>query len=216
MKNLVRLAATSACVGALSAPAVSWGAADEPIAQDQYITGTLTIDWNARLPQNMENDAAKPGVTNDYRMDATVGHTFYKGTIKCLPYVFSRHIGRIIQEGSCQYDLDLGVINPSNTLQRRVVGKLVGTLPVDKDGRADISIANLRVEVQSIGQAKGFTSKFTGVVIGKPARSKTTLVAGSASARSKASSSCCNSSALIAFSLSGRFSVMMLTLSSTS
>src|SRR6516225_2383571 len=48
------------------------------------------------------------------------------------------------------------------------------------------------------------------------ARSSTTLVAASASARANAFVSCCCNSALMALSFSGRLSVMMLTFSSTS
>jgi len=149
--------------------------AEAPVTQDNYISGTLVIDWNSRLPQNREDDHAKIGVSDLYHMDAAVGFTFYKGQITCLPYVFSKHIGRVLQEGSCQYDLDLGVINPKNTAQKRVVGKLVGQRPLDKDVRTDLSASNLRVEVQTIGQAKGFSSAFAGLIQGHPVKAKTTL-----------------------------------------
>ena len=174
MKNSLRIAVTSALVGTLVAPPTLL-AADEPITQDGYITGKLSIDWDTRLPQNMDGEYPKAGITDNYEMDATVGYTFYKGGIQCLPYIFSKHIGRVLQEGSCHYDLDVGVINPSNASQKRVVGKLVGTVPLDKDGRSNLSATNMRMEVQTIGQAKGFTSKFSGVVIGKPVKAKTTI-----------------------------------------
>jgi hypothetical protein len=180
MHHTVRLAITSTLVAMLTAPGIFPGlsaaaAVGEPVTQDRYITGSLTIDWDTRLPQNMEDDHPKLGITDNYQMDATVGYTFYRGRIKCLPYVFSKHIGRVLQEGSCQYDLDLGVINPANTSQQRVVGKLVGTAPLDESGRSNLSDTNLRIEVQTVGQARGFSSKFSGVVIGRPVKAKTTL-----------------------------------------
>lgn len=175
MKSLLRLAVASTLATALNLPGIAVAASDSPISQDRYITGTLTIDWNTRLPANRDGDYPKTGITDDYVMDAKVGYTFYKGDIKCLPFVFSKLIGRVLQEGSCSYDLDVGVINPANTAQTRVVGKLVGTVPLDKDGRSNLSAANLRMEIQTIGQARGFTSKFAGVVIGKPVKAKTKL-----------------------------------------
>jgi len=159
--------------------------AEEPITQDNYISGTLVIDWNSRLPQNQEGDHPRLGVSDLYHMDAAVGFTFYKGQITCLPYVFSKHIGRVLQEGSCHYDLDLGVINPKNTSQKRVVGKLVGQRPLDKDGRTDLSASNMRVEVQTIGQAKGFSSAFAGLIQGRPVKAKTTLSELIATAKQK-------------------------------
>lgn len=146
-----------------------------PLTQDGYMTGSMVIDWNSRLPQNQENDAPKPGVADVYKLDATIGLTFYQGKIECLPYVFSRHLGRILQEGTCQYDVDIGVINPADTSQRLVVGKLVGNAPKDREGRMNLDQTNLRIEVRAVGQAQAFSSKFTGVVASSPIKARTTL-----------------------------------------
>lgn len=149
--------------------------ANESVTQDGYVTGTMVIDWHSRLPQNQENDAPKPGIADVYQLDATVGNTFYKGSIQCVPYVFSRHLGRLLQEGSCQYDVNIGVINPADTSQRAVVGKVVGTAPKDREGRVDLGRANLRVEVQAMGRAQAFTSNFAGVVVSSPVKATSTL-----------------------------------------
>ena len=164
---------------ALATSGLTFGAAalqaDEVVNQSGYITGTLVVDWESRLPRNIENGAAKPGIADVYRMDVTVGNTFYRGSINCLPYVFSRHIGRVMQEGSCRYDLDVGVINPADRSQQRAVGKLVGTAAMDRDGRTDLSKSNLRMEVQTIGRAQGFTSDFAGSLLSTPVKARTTL-----------------------------------------
>jgi hypothetical protein len=149
--------------------------ADDGIHQQGYIAGSMVIDWNSRLPRNRENDAAKPGVADVFNMDVAVGNTFYRGKIECLPYVFSRHIGRVIQEGTCRYDIDLGVINPADRSQQRVVGKLVGSAPMDREGRVDLEAGGLRAEVQTIGRAQGFTSNFAGAVLATPVKARTTL-----------------------------------------
>jgi hypothetical protein len=173
MQNLFKPSLVTLAIAAILASSTL--CAEESITQDNYISGTLVVDWNSRLPQNQDADHPKLGVSDLYHMDATVGLTFYKGQISCLPYVFSRHIGRVLQEGSCHYDLDLGVINPKNTSQKRVVGKLVGQRPLDREGRTDLSASNLRVEVQTIGQAKGFSSTFAGLIQGRPVKAETTL-----------------------------------------
>jgi hypothetical protein len=174
MSTRMRNTALALAVG-VAVTGLGPAAADDAITQDGYITGSLVIDWNSRLPENQDANGPKEGVADVYNMDATVGFTFYKGTIKCLPYVFSRHLGRVLQEGSCTYDLDVGVINPSDTSQKRVVGKLAGQRAVDRDGRSDLSAGNLRVEVQTIGRATGFRSNYAGTMVGSPIKAKTTL-----------------------------------------
>ncbi len=149
--------------------------AEEKLSESGYITGSLVIDWDSRLPRNREHDSAKPGVADVFDMDVSVGNTFYRGKIQCLPYVFSRHLGRVLQEGACRYDVDLGVINPADRSQQRVVGKLVGTATKDRNGRIDLTASNLRVEVQTIGRATGFTSEFGGSVQSTPVKARTTL-----------------------------------------
>lgn len=174
MSTRMRNTALALAVG-LAVTGLGPAAADDAITQDGYITGSLVVDWNTRLPENQDANGPKEGVTDVYNMDATLGFTFYKGTIKCLPYVFSRHLGRVLQEGSCTYDLDVGVINPSDTSQKRVVGKLAGQRPVDRDGQTDLNATNLRMEVQTIGRATGFTSKYAGLLKASPIKAKTTL-----------------------------------------
>lgn len=169
-RNVVALAVGAGLL--VSVPAVL---AQDKLNESGYIAGSLVIDWDSRLPRNRENDSAKPGVADVFDMDVSVGNTFYRGKIHCLPYVFSRHLGRVLQEGACRYDVDLGVINPADRSQQRVVGKLVGTATQDRNGRTDLTASNLRVEVQTIGRATGFTSEFAGAVQSSPVKARTTL-----------------------------------------
>lgn len=175
MPTRIKNIALVIAVGAALASAAPLATADAPINQSGYITGSLVIDWTSRLPENQDANGPKTGIPDVFNMDATVGYTFYKGSIKCLPYIFSGVVGRVLQEGSCTYDLDVGVINPSDTSQRRVVGKLAGQRPMDREGRTDLSSANLRMEVQTIGRATGFTSKYSGSVQAAPVKARTKL-----------------------------------------
>jgi hypothetical protein len=84
-------------------------------------------------------------------------------------------VGRVLQDGSCTYDVNLLVINPQNTSQTKSVGKLVGTYAIDDKGMANLSTSNLRMEVQTIGKAQGFNSPFGGSFVGKPPKKVTTL-----------------------------------------
>jgi hypothetical protein len=150
-------------------------AAEPPITQDNFIKGTLAVAWETRLPQNRDGDYPKIDITDNYVYDVTVGTTFYKGAVKCRPYIFSKHLGRVLQVGDCKYDVNVGVINPNNPTQTKTVGKIVGNYAIDQNGQVNLADTPVRMEVQTIGQAKGFTSKYAGMFNGKPPKAETTI-----------------------------------------
>jgi hypothetical protein len=150
-------------------------AADEPLTQPGYIAGTMKADFQTQRPENQDGDYPSKGVADRFTFDLAVGFSKYRGTVSCLPHIFSKHIGRVIQDGSCTYDLSLAVVNPQNTSQVKDIGKLVGSYAMDDKGQVNLSAGNLRMEVQTMGKAQGFTSAFTGSFAGKPPRKVTTL-----------------------------------------
>jgi hypothetical protein len=150
-------------------------AAEPPITQENFIKGSLIVNWDTRLPQNRDGDYPKADITDNFVYDVTVGTTFYKGAVKCKPYIFSKHLGRVIQVGDCTYEVNVGVINPANPTQTKTVGKLVGNYAIDQNGQVNLTETPVRMEVQTIGQAKGFTSKYGGVFMGKPPKAETTI-----------------------------------------
>ncbi len=150
-------------------------AAEPPITQDNFIKGTLAVAWETRLPQNRDGDYPKIDITDNYVYDVIVGTTFYKGAVKCRPYIFSKHLGRVLQVGDCKYDVNVGVINPNNPTQTKTVGKIVGNYAIDQNGQVNLADTPVRMEVQTIGQAKGFTSKYAGMFNGKPPKAETTI-----------------------------------------
>jgi hypothetical protein len=147
----------------------------DPLSQAGYIKGTMVADFNTQRPENRDGDYPVKGIADKFNVDLAVGLTKYQGTITCLPHVFSKHIGRVLQEGSCTYDVNLVVMNPQNVSQTRTIGKLVGAYAIDDKGRANLGASNLRMEVQTIGKAQGFTSPFGGIFVGKPPKVVTTL-----------------------------------------
>lgn len=150
-------------------------AAEPPITQENFIKGTIAVSWDTRLPQNRDGDYPKIDVTDNFVYDVTVGTTFYKGVVKCRPYIFSKHLGRVLQVGDCKYDVNVGVINPANPTQTKTVGKVVGNYAIDQHGQVNLAETPVRMEVQTIGQAKGFTSKYSGMFSGKPPKAETTI-----------------------------------------
>jgi hypothetical protein len=158
----------------IAGPVVA-AATDEPLTQSGYITGTMKADFQTQRPENRDGDYPMRGVPDRFAVDLAVGYTKYRGNVTCLPHIFSKHIGRVLQDGSCIFDLNLSVMNPQNTSQVRDIGKLVGSYAVDDRGQVNLSGGNLRTEVQTMGKAQGFTSAFSGSFTGKPPKKVTTL-----------------------------------------
>ena len=147
----------------------------DPVTQAGFIKGSMIAQFKTQRPENRDGDYPMKGIADTFQIDLTVGLTKYQGTVSCLPHVVSKHIGRVLQDGSCSYDVNLSVVNPQNTSQVRSVGKLAGAYAVDDKGVANLSAGNLRVEVQTIGKAQGFSSPFTGSFVGRPPAKVTTL-----------------------------------------
>ena len=147
----------------------------DPITQPGFIKGTMLAQFKTQRPENRDGDYPVKGVADAFQIDLTVGFTKYQGSLSCLPYVFSKHIGRVLQEGSCTYDVNLSVVNPQNPSQVRSVGKLAGAYAIDEKGVVNLNAGNLRMEVQTIGKAQGFSSPFAGVFAGRPPAKVTTV-----------------------------------------
>ena len=95
--------------------------------------GPWLISWTGRVsrrqrPENRDGDYPVKGIADKFTVDLMVGLTKYQGTITCLPHVFSKHLGRVLQEGSCAYDMNLVVANLTQSIDR------ITTLAVDSGG----------------------------------------------------------------------------------
>jgi hypothetical protein len=74
----------------------------------------------------------------------------------------------VTQPRSLKYDVACDVVNPSNPAQTKNIGRMYGTVPISSDGVYDYDKGNLVIDILPLGNAAGFTSKFTGNAAGKP------------------------------------------------
>lgn len=144
-------------------------------ASNQSITGKIDIAYNSRV-QVDDNGNPKEGVQDVYTFNVDVTPTInYSGTIKYQPTILSSVLGRETQASTLAYDLSMSLRNPQNLGQSKMIGKLVGTVPIDKKGIYHYGDGTLRAAVDATGKAAGFESKFQGLAAGKPPKDKSTL-----------------------------------------
>lgn len=128
-----------------------------------FIKGDLNIRYNTRTAV----DKTKEGVEDIYTLNINVSNSaLFKGSIGYRPMI-KGFVGTNQQSG-LNYILELDVVNPNNPLQTRNIGKLYGFVPIDKDNIYRFSDGEVKASILSMGNAKGFESKFSGSVAGKP------------------------------------------------
>ncbi|RJP30544.1 MAG: hypothetical protein C4527_09370 [Candidatus Omnitrophota bacterium] len=155
-------------------------AADLPtITEEGVISGSMTIDFQTRTHPDRSGKLADgspaEGTKDMYTFNLDVAKTTeFAGTITRQPRLFSKVLGREMQPAELQYDITLSVRNPSNLQQKKSVGKWVGIVPIDETGVYMIDGGGakgspLRMAIDTIGSAQGFTENFGGRLAGKAA-----------------------------------------------
>ena len=186
MKLLWNLASTlvlSACTSlALLAPATFLTspalAQSETLTEDDVITGTMDIEFTTRSSLDSSGDlkegSAALGAKDKYKFNLNVAKTTnFTGEITRQPNLYTKTLSRKKQDALLGYSIDLAVMNPKDLKQKRVVGKWVGTVPINNTtGAFDLGAGSsmqspLRIQIDTVGQAKGFEEKFGGVLKGK-------------------------------------------------
>lgn len=186
MKLLWNLASTlvlSACTSlALLAPATFLTspalAQSETLTEDDVITGTMDIEFMTRSSLDASGDLKEGspaiGAKDKYKFNLNVAKTTnFTGEITRQPNLYTKTLGRTKQDALLGYSIDLAVMNPKDLKQKRVVGKWVGTVPINNTtGAFDLGAGSsmqspLRIQIDTVGQAKGFEEKFGGVLKGK-------------------------------------------------
>jgi hypothetical protein len=153
-------------------------AAGDQITEEKIISGTMDIEFGTRTNLDTSGDlkegSAALGAKDTYRFDLTVAKTTeYTGTINRQPNLFTRTLGRRKQDALLTYSVDLSVMNPRDLKSKKVIGKWVGTVPIDTDsGAYDLAGGRtkespLRIAVDTAGKATGFTDNFGGRLMGK-------------------------------------------------
>lgn len=145
------------CLNAMAQP-------DKPV----FAKGDMTIQFLSRV-QLDEAGKTKPGVSDSYKLTLNYSDSvLFAGEIKYLPTIISSVLGREVQQARIDYSLDLSVINPANTKQSKVIGRLTGAVPIDSYGVYQFEQGTMRIGVDASGRAPAFVSKFTGSAAGKP------------------------------------------------
>jgi hypothetical protein len=165
---------------ALAGPAL---AAEPPtVTENDVIAGQMTIDFGTRtrLDTSGKLAAGSPaeGSKDAYRFDLNVAKTTdFSGAIERQPRLMSSVLGREVQPAALQYNVTLAVRNPSNLQEKRNVGKWVGAVPIDAEGvylldGGAAAGSPLRIAVDTVGSAQGFSDAFAGRLVGKPVEKK--------------------------------------------
>lgn len=163
-----------------------WGA-DPPLeTKEGIIRGTMDIDFKSRTELDtsgnyVEGSSAK-GAKDVYSFNIRVGETTeYQGKITRQPEIKTKNFLRVEQKPELGFDVQLAVRNPNNVDERKVVGKWVGTVPINSQtGVYDFAMGSgggesiLRFAIDAIGKQTAFNDKFGGKLTGK-ATKKTDL-----------------------------------------
>lgn len=158
----------------LAAPA---GAQDD-LLNDDVITGSMTIDFKTRTSKDTSGEFAEGSpalnVQDSYAVDMTVVKTVqFTGKIVRQPNIYTKTMRKLKQGAALGFDLTLAVLNPKNLSEKKVVGKWIGTVPINTDtGAYDLAGAKgddrpLRIAIDTVGAAKAFTDTFAGRLVGK-------------------------------------------------
>jgi len=128
------------------------------------IKGTIGINYASR------GAPGQKGIKDTYNLNLAIANSsIFRGTITDQPQIIEGYISKsVVQPRQLYYDLNCDVINPKNQSQTKNVGRLYGSVPIASDGTYDYDKGNLVVDILPIGNSGGFSSKFSGVALGKP------------------------------------------------
>ena len=129
------------------------------------IKGTLGIQYNTRT------GAPVKGVTKDiYTLNLNVANSvLFHGQIFDRPQVIEGMFSpAVTQPRSLKYDVSCDVVNPKNISQTRNIGRMFGEVQINSSGTYNYDGGSLIMDILPMGNAGGFTSKFSGLAEGKP------------------------------------------------
>ena len=130
-----------------------------------FVKGDMNIKFNTHL-----NPPGTKGIQDVYNININVANSakFY-GKMSDRPQIIEGMFQKAVtQPRSLKYDVSCDVINPKNPAQTRNIGRMYGMVPISSDGVYNYDAGNLVVDILPMGNAGGFTSKFSGTAAGKP------------------------------------------------
>jgi hypothetical protein len=130
-----------------------------------FIKGTLNITYNTH-----QNPAGTKGIQDVYDININVANSvLFHGKMTDRPQIIDGWISKaIVQPRSLKYDVACDVVNPKNPSQTKNIGRMYGMVPITSDGVYNYDNGSLLVDILPMGNAGGFTSKFSGQAAGKP------------------------------------------------
>jgi hypothetical protein len=148
------------------------------------VTGTMDINFETRAKKDTSGKLAEgspaEGTKDEYVVDLKVAKTTaFSGKVERQPRLFSKVLGREVQAAQLKYDLNLLVLNPANLSEKKEVGKWIGGVPIDENGKYQFGgdkASPLRIVVNTVGAAQGFTDQFGGTLINRENTHKKGLV----------------------------------------
>jgi len=133
----------------------------------QSVKGKIDIKYNSRV-QLDETGSPQKGIKDVYLLDLDMDLVSFKGRVEHQPGIYSETFGVEKQASEIIYNLIASIRNPANLEQTKAIGKIVGSVPVDKKGVYRFDDGSLRMAIDGAGSASGFESKFSGLAVGKP------------------------------------------------
>lgn len=162
----------------LAAPALAQEAGAGELTEEKVIAGTMDIEFGTRTNLDTSGDlkagSAAIGAKDTYKFDLNVAKTTqFTGQITRQPNLYTKTLGRRKQDALLSYSVDLAVLNPRDLKTKKVIGKWVGTVPIDTaSGAYDLAGGRakespLRMAIDTAGRAAGFVDNFAGRLMGK-------------------------------------------------
>lgn len=148
------------------------------LTEEDIISGTMDIEFATRTNKDTSGDfkegAPALGAKDKYKFNFNVAKTTnFSGEVTRQPNLYTKLVQSRKQSAELAYSVDLAVLNPKDTKQKKVVGKWVGVVPIDpKTGAYDLAGGAaqerpLRIQIDTVGKATGFTEPFSGRLVGK-------------------------------------------------
>lgn len=162
----------------LAPAALAQGGGPEQITEEKVIAGTMDIEFGTRTNLDTTGDL-KPnspalGAKDVYKFTLSVAKTTeFSGKIERQPNLYTKTLARRKQDAQLWYTIDMAVLNPKDLKQKRVVGKWVGTVPIDTTtgaydlGGGKAKESPLRMAIDAVGKAQSFVDNFAGRLLGK-------------------------------------------------
>lgn len=145
--------------------AVTLGVSAQTNGPTPFIKGSMNITFNTHL-----HPAGTKGIQDQYDIDINVANSVkFHGKMSDRPQIIEGWVSKAItQPRSLKYNVDCDVINPKNPSQTRNIGHMYGMVPISSDGAYNYDNSSLVVDILPMGNAGGFTSRFSGIAQGKP------------------------------------------------